>query len=148
MTMQHQSLSDAQSSAAPAPARDAMGRLLPGHGMGRPKGSKSRHNATVLAALGDLSGQAVQVLRDKLAEGDSKVAMFILARFTPSERIADVAGASPEDILAAIAEGAVTPGEANRLANAIKTAKDAAGVDEMRARLDEIEALLVARGRV
>lgn len=125
-----------------------MGRLLPGHGMGRPKGSKSRHNATVLAALGDLSGQAVQVLRDKLAEGDSKVAMFILARFTPSERIADVAGASPEDILAAIAEGAVTPGEANRLANAIKTAKDAAGVDEMRARLDEIEALLVARGRV
>lgn len=125
-----------------------MGRLLPGHGMGRPKGSKSRHNATVLAALGDLSGQAVQVLRDKLAEGDSKVAMFILARFTPSERIADVAGASPEDILAAIAEGAVTPGEANRLANAIKTAKDAAAVDEMRARLDEIEALLVARGRV
>ena len=145
--MHHQSLSDAQSSAAPAPARDARGRLLPGHGMGRPKGSKSRTNAAVLAALGDLSGQAVQVLRDKLAEGDSKVAMFILARFTPADRAVDLEGAAPADILAAIAEGAVTPGEANKLANAVKTLKDAAAVDAMRSRLDEIEALLVARGR-
>ena len=130
-----------------ASGRDARGRLVKGHGLGgRPKGAKSRFNAEVLERLGGLTSKAMATLERKLDEGDLKAATFVLARFLPSERVIDVS-AEPNGIADAMADGGLTPTETNRLSQAVKTLKEAAGVDEMRARLDEIEALLLRQGR-
>ena len=79
-------------------------------------------------------------------QGDLKAATFVLARFLPSERVIDVP-AEPNGIADALTQGELTPTESNRLALAVKSLKEAAGIDEMRARLDEIEALLIAQNK-
>ena len=113
---------------------------------GKPKGATHRFNREVLERLGGLSSKAMTTLERKLDEGDLKAATFVLARFLPSERVIDVP-AEPNGIADAVAEGGLTPTETNRLAQAVKTLKEAAGVDEMRTRLDEIEALLLMQRR-
>ena len=128
--------------------RDQTGRFTSGPAnTGRPRGSRNRHNAAVLAAIGDLSGRAVDVLRQKLDQGDAKVAMFIVARFTPAERAVALGTSDPMAIADLVAEGHATPTEGSKLALMTKTLREAHSVDEMRARLDEIEALLVSQRR-
>ncbi|GMN12430.1 hypothetical protein [Altererythrobacter sp. MTPC7] len=127
------------------PWRKPDGTFGPGN-PGKPKGARHRFNKAVLDRLGGLTDKAMATLERKLDEGELKAATFVLARFLPSERVVDVA-AEPHEIADAIGEGELTVQESNRLAQAVKTLKEAAGVDEMRARLDEIEALLTAQGR-
>lgn len=124
--------------------RDRHGRFTRGN-PGKPAGAKHRFNKEVLERLGGLTTKAMETLERKLDEGDLKAATFVLARFLPSERTIELGTSDPNGIADAAAEGELTPTEANRLAQAINTLKTAAGVDEMRARLDEIEALLIQR---
>ena len=139
--MSVEALSEAENS-----VRHANGRFKPGHGIGRPKGARSQFNKAVLDQLGGLTTKAMATLERKLDEGDLKAATFVLARFLPSERVVDVP-AGPDSIADALSEGQLTPTESNRLALAVKSLKEAVGIDEMRARLDEIEALLVAQNK-
>ncbi len=114
--------------------------------IGKPRGATHKFNREVLERLGGLTSKALVTLERKLDEGDLKAATFVLARFLPSERVVDVP-AEPNGIADAVEEGGLTPTETNRLSQAVKTLKEAAGVDEMRARLDEIEALLIAQNK-
>jgi hypothetical protein len=123
--------------------RDTKGRFAPGN-PGKPKGAKHRFNAEVLERLGGLTSKAFATLERKLDEGELKAATFVLSRFLPSERVIELGG-DPNGIADAAAEGELTPTEMNRVAQAVKTIKEASGIDEMRSRLDEIEALLVQR---
>lgn len=118
------------------------GKFLPGHGMGRPKGSRNKLNAMVLNTLGDLTGPAMNVLRDALAQGNTKIAMYVLDRFLPNERSPAIGSTDPGQVADAIAEGHLTPTEAAKLAGAMKQLVDADEVKMLMARLDSIEALL------
>ena len=120
------------------------GTFAPGN-PGKPKGAKHRFNREVLERLGGLTSKAMETLERKLDEGDLKAATFVLSRFLPSERVVDIGSTDPKAVADAVADEGLTPTEANRVAQAVKTLKEAAGVDEMRARLDEIEALLIAQ---
>lgn len=127
------------------PWRNADGTFARGN-PGKPKGASHRFNREVLAQLGNLTNKALVALERKLEQGDLKAATFVLARFLPSERVIDVP-AEPNGIADALSQGELTPTESNRLALAVKSLKEAAGIDEMRARLDEIEALLIAQNK-
>ena len=137
--MNTNTLSEAQDS-----VRLPNGRFKPGHGIGRPRGSRSKFNKAVLDRLAGLTDKAMTTLERKLDEGDLKAAMFVLARFLPSERVIDLP-AEPNDIADALNQGDLSPVEIGRLSLAVRSLKEAAGVDEMRARLDEIEALLLSQ---
>lgn len=123
--------------------RNGLGQFAKGN-PGKPRGAKHRFNAEVLERLGGLTSKAFATLERKLDEGELKAATFILSRFLPSERVVELGG-DPNEISDAAAEGQLTPTEMNRVAQAAKTIKEASGIDEMRARLDEIEALLIQR---
>ena len=118
------------------------GKFLPGHGMGRPKGSRNRLNTAVLDTLGELTGPAMNVLREQLTQGNAKVAFYVLDRFLPNERSPAIGSTDPHNVADAIAEGHLTPTEAAKLAGAMKQLVDADQVKMLMARLDEIEALL------
>jgi hypothetical protein len=131
-------LSEAEKSLERGPG----GKFLPGHGMGRPKGSRNKLNTAVLDAIGELTSPAVAVLREQLAQGNPKVAFYVLDRFLPNERSPAIGSTDPGQVADAIAEGHLTPTEASKLAAAMKQLIDADQVKALMARLDEIEGLL------
>lgn len=120
------------------------GKFLPGHGMGRPKGSRNALNTAVLDNLADLTSGAIAVLRDKLSQGDLRAATYVLDRFTPSERAVALGTTDPASVADALADGLITPGEAAKVAGTLKVIAEAHEVKELRARLDEIETLIAA----
>ncbi len=128
-----------------APARDASGRLLPGHNMGRPKNSTNKAGRAEVDRLRARSEAVWAVVDKRLAEGCAKTALFLLSRLLPDCRIVDLESNAPDAVADAVTDGTLTPTEAGKIASAVKLLKDAAGVDEMRTRLDEIESLLIKR---
>ncbi|TPG38653.1 hypothetical protein EAH79_16205 [Sphingomonas koreensis] len=126
-----------------AEGRDPLGRFTAGN-PGKPKGATHKMNAAVLAALGDLTSNAMRVLKDQLALGNLKAATYILDRYLPSERVVALESVHPDSIADALAHGEATPSEAAKMAATFKTVADASEVKELRARLDEIESLIAA----
>lgn len=121
-------------------ARRSDGTFGPNN-VGKPKGATHKFNREVLAALGGLTTKALATLERKLEEGDLKAATFVISRFSSAERVVDVS-VDPQGIADAIQSGDLTPTEANRLALALRSLTEAENVENMRARLSEIEAIL------
>lgn len=138
--MTNPTLTEAEKSVPRGPG----GKFLPGHGMGRPRGSRNALNAQVLDALGDLTSHALGVLKEKLGQNDLKAACYIIDRFAPSERSPALGSTDPAAVADAVADGLLTPSEAGKIAATLKVIADANEVKELRARLDEIEALIAA----
>ncbi|MYL97202.1 hypothetical protein GR702_05380 [Novosphingobium sp. FGD1] len=126
-------------------ARDASGRFGPGNSFGgRKLGAKGRFNASAMESLGNLVGPSFTVLKDKLAAGDLKAALFVLTRFLPDSRVIDMPSSEPSAWADAMAAGDITVGEAGKAAQALKVIADTQEVKELRHRLDELEALISA----
>ncbi|MFL0671961.1 MAG: hypothetical protein ACJLS3_11230 [Erythrobacter sp.] len=140
-------LSDAQISAAPAPARDAAGRLLPGHRMGRPAGSRNRASKVELERLRYRSEAAWRVIDQRLAEGCVKSALWVLSRLTPDARVTEIDVSDPAAVSEAIETGDLTIHEAHKLSATVRALRDTEMMDAMKQRLDTIEALLNSKGR-
>jgi hypothetical protein len=115
--------------------------------MGRPRGSQNRAGTREIHRLRARSDRAWDVIDQKLAEGCVKSALFILQRLLPDSRSIELDGIDPASIGEAIAAGEVTPPEAIRLSQAAKHLADVETVDALRGRLDQIEAILSAKGR-
>jgi hypothetical protein len=122
------------------PWRRKDGTFGPGN-PGKPRGATHKFNREVLERLGGLTDKALTTLERKLEEGDLKAATFVISRFSSAERTVDVP-VDPAGLAEAIAAGDVTPTEANRLALALRSLTEAENVENMRARLSEIEAIL------
>lgn len=126
-------------------ARGPDGRFGTGNAFGgRKVGAKGKFNASALDNLGNLVGPSFAVLKDKLAAGDLKAAMFVLTRFLPDSRVIDMPSGEPSAWADAMAAGEITVGEAGKAAQALKVIADASEVRELRARLDELETLISA----
>lgn len=128
-----------------SPARDARGRLLPGHTMGRPVGSKNRRGAAEIERLHDRSAAAWAVVDARLAQGCVKTSLYLLSRLLPDSRTTELEGTDAAALVAAIATGDVTSGEAAKIAGVIKALSDSEELRELRDRLDQLETILAAR---
>lgn len=127
------------------PARDARGRLLPGHGMGRPVGAKGKAGSGHLARLHERADAAWAVVDERLSQSCPKTALFILQRLLPAERTVEVPGGTARDWAEALAAGDLTAGEAQRAATALRALADTDELKAIKARLDELETILAAR---
>lgn len=126
-------------------SRKPNGQFGPGNA-GKPKGARNRLNKQLLDALGDLSSQSIMVLRNALNEGNVRTAMYVLDRFLPTERSVEIQSTEPSAWADALANGDLTPGEAAKAAQAMKTLADAAEVREIKTKLEELELMFSALG--
>lgn len=121
------------------PWRRKDGTFGPGN-PGRPPGTKNRINGETLAAIGDMRGPALAVLKAELAKGNLRAACYVLDRFLPSERAVALDRVDPASVTEALVAGDITAIEATRMANTFKTVSDASAVQEIAAKVDELEA--------
>ena len=129
------------------PTRDDQGRFLPGCG-GRKRGSKNKTSKAILKAVQDLSPVAVEQLAIKMRLGDMSAIRLILEWTLPKGgRTIDLESNDPNAIADAAMMGEISPDEAARLSQAIKTAGDAADLKELKRQIDELETLMTAMRR-
>jgi hypothetical protein len=117
---------------------------------GRPKGIVDKRSKLAQRMLTDAEG-IVTTLIDKALEGDTGAASLILSRVLPSlrsqaERVAfDFDATAPvarqvEQVLAAIAQGAVAPDVGKQIIEAIGALSAIRATEELEARLAALEA--------
>ncbi|MDQ7262127.1 hypothetical protein NM680_10005 [Paracoccus sp. PS-1] len=110
---------------------------------GRPKGSKNRFAVSTLKELATLKGDAMQVLRDRLAAGDLDAAKFIIEKIVgKNSRLIELSGTDPESIANDIADGSLNVEEAAKLSLALQRLSSIEKIEELEKRLDELNALL------
>ncbi len=121
-----------------------------GNPKGRPVGSKN-HKTELAQAFHDQGGAIANVVINAALEGDLRACELVLARLAPplrarAEKV--VFQISPDgsltdqarNVLQAISQGLIDPATGQMLINAISTFGGLKEVDELRARLDCLEA--------
>lgn len=118
--------------------RDEAGRWLPGHG-GRPKGARNKLSRDTLHAVQNLAGEAVLALRLRINAGDMAAIAFALDRVLPKGRMVELDSTDPNAVADGLASGEITTAEAKDIATALAKLRDVAEIDDLKARLDELE---------
>ncbi|WP_103729573.1 hypothetical protein [Novosphingobium sp. HII-3] len=124
--------------------RLANGTFAPGSG-GRPRGSKNKVSLTSLKAVQDLSSEAVAKLRERVTAGDMGAIKLVLEYTLPKGgRTVELDSTDPNAIIDAAAMGEISPDEAARLAQATKTASEAAELKDLKRQVEELELLITS----
>lgn len=128
-----------------APARDGKGRFKPGQG-GRPAGARNRKPSGALTAVQNLSDLAIAKLAMLVSQNSWAAIRYVLDMTLPrGGRTIDLDGtADPNELIAAVTSGEISPDEFARVAQGWKTATDAAEMKEIKAQVDELEQLIAA----
>lgn len=128
-----------------SPQRDGTGRFLPGHG-GRPRNSKNKVSRDALAAVQGLSSLAIHHLQQRIEAGDMAAIRLTLEYTLPRHgRAIELDSDDPRAWTDALAHGEVSPAEAATAAQALSKLAEIADIQELRTRLDELEAVLTER---
>ena len=122
--------------------RDGGGHFLPGHHIGRPKGSENKANAAIRQATEERGPTAWAALDRMLAADNWKAVSWVLDRIVPAERAPPINSTDPADLAQAIVDQTVTPSEAAKLAIAFRQVAEADQLKQLFQRLDEVEKLL------
>lgn len=138
-------LEQSQAPANWAPQRDGKGRFKPGQG-GRPPGSRNKKPSGALTAVQSLSDLAIGKLAVLIAQNSWPAIRYVLDMTLPrGGRTVDLDGtADPNELIASVTSGEISPDEFARIAQGWKTAVDAAEMREIRSQIDELEQLVSA----
>lgn len=124
------------------PIRDDKGRLLPGHGMGRPKNSRNVFSAETIRQIKDMTPDALAGLQSNIAAGNMEAIKFVLERVIGKGRMIELEGDKPTDISNALLAGDLTTEEALSVANVIEKLARVQELDIVLNRMADIERLL------
>lgn len=127
------------------PARNERGHFLPGQG-GRPPGSRNRKPSMALSAIQSLSDEALRQLGVLVSQGNFAAIRLVLEYTLPrGGRTVDLDGtADPNELIAAVTSGEISPDEFARIAQGWKTAVDAAEMGEIKRQIDDLEQVVAA----
>lgn len=107
---------------------------------GRPKGAVGKQSIARLAEIRAEGPRAIDALRDLIEQRNWKAIAYVLDKIVPSGgRTVQLEGTAPADVAAALADGALTPDEAMKIAAALNTLASAQEVRDLMARLDALE---------
>lgn len=128
-----------------SPERDNVGRFKPGHG-GRPPNVRNKKPNGALAAIQSLSDDALRQLAALVAQGSFAAIRLVLEYTLPrGGRTVDLDGtADPNELIAAVTSGEISPDEFARISQGWKTAIDAAEMKDIKAQIEELEQLVSA----
>lgn len=125
-----------------APIRDEKGRLLPGHGMGRPRGSKNVFAADTMRQIKELTPDAITALGKQITRGNMQAIAFVLERVIGRNRMVELDGDKPTDITNALIAGEISTEEALQIATVVEKLMRVEELDAVLNRMDALEKLL------
>ncbi|KQV73025.1 hypothetical protein ASC90_06320 [Rhizobium sp. Root1220] len=121
--------------------RDETGKFLRGFG-GRPKGSKNRIAHETMKQIQDMRSDAIHQLWQLIMAGDFKAISYCLDRILPKERALELDDMRPATIGRMLEDGEIVPSEAKDLAATIKSLREIEDIEQLRAKLIELEAIV------
>ena len=136
-----------------APERDSKGRWATGN-PGRPKGSRNRIAQTVERLLGDDIEAVTNAVLKRALKGDMLAARIILDRLAPPRKDSPVKVDLPDlhnaqsvtealaKIAQAMAEGELTPEEAQRTGAVVEAVRQSLDMAQLEARIENLEKVL------
>lgn len=127
--------------------RDPCGRFASGPGnVGRPRGTKNAVSRNALQAVQALSDLAIAKLRERIDLGDMAAIKLCLEYTLPrGGRTVELETTGADDVGEALAAGDLSPEEADKIASAFGKLQNIHQVEELRQRLDELEAAMSER---
>lgn len=131
-----------------SPERNSAGQFKPGQG-GRPPGVRNRKPSGALAAIQSLSDDALVQLAQLVREKNFAAIRLVLEYTLPrGGRTIDLdSTADPNELIAAVTSGEISPDEFARVAQGWKTASEAADLADIKAQILELEQLVGALGK-
>jgi hypothetical protein len=120
--------------------RGENGRWL--RGPGRPVGAKNKQSSELMKAVRAMGPRAVEKLAAALDGNEQWAVLLILKYCLPPSRTIEMEGAEPEDIKQAFISGDLSADETKSIATAMEKLKNVQDLDDLRARLSELENLL------
>tara|TARA_B100000780_G_scaffold188715_1_gene132694 strand:- start:1994 stop:2395 length:402 start_codon:yes stop_codon:yes gene_type:complete len=120
--------------------RDSNGRFTKGS-PGRPIGSKNKTPRAVLNRIKAMDEMAIQKLWEAVCLQEKWAIEYVLNKILPASRTTELEGLTPDDLRAAITEGDISPDEGKSLSAIIKNLKEIESLDEIKERLDDLEAV-------
>ena len=128
--------------------RDQRGRFasVPGN-IGRPFGAKGRQGREMFQKLKDLAPKAFEKLCEALDRGDRFAIEFILNRVLPQSRLVEFEGTTVDDVKAALQNADISAAEANEMSATLAKLSEIGELNDLRARLTELENLLLQQAR-
>ncbi len=112
---------------------------------GRVRGSKNKVSLASLKAVQDLSSEAIAKLKERVTAGDMTAIKLVLEYTLPKGgRTVELDSSDPNAIIDAAVMGEISPDEAARLAQATKTASEAAELKDLKRQVEELELLITS----
>lgn len=110
-------------------------------GPGRKLGSRNKTSREAIERVKALSGRAFEQLELNLERGDMRAVEYILNRVLPAGRILEI-DASADGIRDHLEHGDFSESEARAVANVVEKLQRLEKVEELEARLNQLQALL------
>lgn len=129
----------------PPEGRDETGRIKPGFG-GRKRGSKNKASTAAINAINAMSSMTIAKLREQVVDGNMRAIELVMSYVLPKGgRVIDLDGtADPNEIIAAMTNGEISPDEMARIAQGWRSAAEAADMGEIKKQIAELETIVVA----
>lgn len=131
-------------------AKLSNGKFAPGNpGGGRRIGATDTISHSTQKAIHGLASEAVAKLAERIRQGDWSAIKFVLDSTLPrGGRCVDLGGsADPNVLIEAATTGQISPDEFARLAQAWKSAGDAADLKDLKHQVEQLELLITSLRR-
>jgi hypothetical protein len=125
-------------------ARDDKGRWL--RGPGRPLGSKNKQSSELARTVRALGPRAVAHLATAIDKQEIWATTLVI-KFCLPGRMVELHAAEPEDVKHAFLNGEISADEMKQISTGLEKLKSIESIEELRARLTELEAMLNAQAR-
>ncbi len=125
-----------------AETRDNKGRFKAGN-PGKPRGARSQLSRKAFTTVSESFDGIITVLIEKALNGETDAAKLLLSMVLPKTPPPDVDDLdTPEDLIAHVSAGNLTPEDGQRLAAMFKTISEAGELTEIRRKLELLESVL------
>lgn len=109
---------------------------------GRPVGSKNKISNAAMQSVKSMKDDAIEQLKQKVANGDWQAILFVLDRVLPKGRTVELDGVTPNDIASMLTNGEITTAEAKDIAVALAKLAEVGRIDAIDQRIEQLEKLL------
>lgn len=123
--------------------RDQSGRFTSGPGnTGRPIGARAKASRATLEQIKAMGGDAIAALREALGKGERWAVELVISKIVPASRTIEFEDFTPADLIEALRSGDLDAAEGKDLSAALRNLREIEDLEQIRAKLIELEAIV------